>query len=502
MMRSFGSIVPLMALATAAFALSTCGDDTTQTGPTISILRETGRGCLEVVGTAAPATELELPPPCDETLGSPSTLLAGIDVLELVIDYGDIDVAASSTLAPPMAVITIDGKAAPLMVVPLSQPQTNGHTLFLGTFTVPTVITSDLQIGVSVVNGFSTAVPTVYGTTAPDLAVSALKRTQSGCFAPITSVAPSPALGLAAPCPTNSATMTAGLDLVELVIDYGALDVPDSAVWPSPIVTILVDGVTVAAPVMLSQLQRSNGHSFFLATFRAPASLSSNIRFSVAPSASLPSVTMDTVFATVAAVPEVDVVECDGASTCTASGAVGAIHFLVSVAGDLPQSIAIHSFLDGVPQSDPVGPQMTTADSDGTSVTLAVPVPAAPDGTIWTIEAQLGSARTRSQNIIIQRPNVTATLSCGSSCTLTPGETVGVTISAPEGISPQEALYTTLLDGSPIVLSAQLTLGNIDIQAGTVSTIQSLTAPTQSGTWQIDVSVAGYRSNTLTAQIQ
>jgi hypothetical protein len=97
---------------------------------------------------------------------------------------------------------------------------------------------------------------------------------------------------------------------------------------------------------------------------------------------------------------------------------------------------------------------------------------------------------------------VTATLSCGSSCTLTPGETVGVTISAPEGISPQEALYTTLLDGSPIVLSAQLTLGNIDIQAGTVSTIQSLTAPTQSGTWQIDVSVAGYRSNTLTAQIQ
>jgi hypothetical protein len=479
-----------------ALSLAAC-DGTTQPGPTVTVLRVTSTACLDLLTDTPPSSVLGLADPCSTTPVT-APLLAGIDQVELVIDYGEVAFTASTTIPPPTVSVEVDGKPSMTSASVAARPQLGGHAWFVATFTAPNVVSNNVQVEVDVATGYSTRVTKTFQTVAPTPAVSVLRKTSAGCFAAMTPVVPDPMLGLASPCGTGSATLNAAVDLVELVIDYGVVDVSQATVPPSPSIAVSVDSTAVATPVALSSLQRVHGHLFYVATFHAPPLVSNNVRITLTTVGI--GTTLDTVFSTVAPVPAVDVVECAGLPTCDVRGAVGTIHLHVMVPGDVPQQVAFHSYLDEVPGPDLVSPSMTTLGTGNTETTVEVPVPAAPAGTAWSLEAQLGSARARSRSITVQKPQVTAGFACTQPCVVAAGAALGLTITAPKDIRTKTAIYTTWVDGVPLVSNATTELVSVDVGAGTVSGTVSVTAPPH-GAWRIDVSVAGYRADSIVVQV-
>jgi hypothetical protein len=198
-------------------------------------------------------------------------------------------------------------------------------------------------------------------------------------------------------------------------------------------------------------------------------------------------------------VPELAIVGC-GAS-CTATAAVGLVQLVVTLPGDVPQTVAIHALLDHARIADPVSP-VTTALVDGhTEASAAIPVPGGvASNTIWTIEAQVG-AKPSAIDVTLHEPAITSSISCPEPCTTTAGTALGFKVVAPLDIRDRRAIYTTTLDGVPQVAQATLDLNTIDNVARTITGTVALTAPAQPGTWVIDASVSGYHAQTITVQV-
>lgn len=328
--------------------------------------------------------------------------------------------------------------------------------------------------------------------------VSVLKQ-DGNCFALMAGDAIDPTLGVSGTCPYRADTrMLAGIDFIEVVIDYG----PDvafsgSTVAPAPTVVLTADGVASQDPISMSEEFRVGDRAYFIATFRAPLRASSDVRITARVNAGFQTLVPEVL---TSASPQVELVllECQQGA-CEVPGATGSVHISLAVPGTVPQFVTIHSTLDGVPQPDPVPPVRTFVVNNRTENTTAIPVPAAPDGTLWTISAQLGDGGTTEVDAIIRKPNITTELTCGLVCSLDAGDPVGLEIVTPAGIRPLEALVTTRLDGIPRLVDARVPLQNR--ADGTAHGLIGLIAPGP-GAWQIDVTVAGYSAPTIVTNVQ
>jgi hypothetical protein len=338
-------------------------------------------------------------------------------------------------------------------------------------------------------------------TSDPQPLVSVLKQ-DGECFALMTKDAPiAPSLGVAGTCNFIADTeLFAGVDFIEVVIDYGP-DVTFAGTTraPRPELVVTVDGVASDEPIELSDEFRVGGRAYFIATFYAPAQASSDVRITAGVNAGFQTIVPD-VFTTQAPPIGLKLLDCPPAIACELRGAVGSAHLFVSVPGTRPQQVAIHSIVDGVAQPDPIPPVQTLPSLSHSEATTAVPVPAAPANTTWTLVAQLGNAQPNEVSAKIIAPTLIIRLSCGTACNLHTGDQVGLDIVAPAGIRPLQALVDTRIEGVPQVVSAPVTL--VQRSDGTAGGALALTAPATSGAWQIEVSVAGYPAPAIVTSVQ
>jgi hypothetical protein len=308
-----------------------------------------------------------------------------------------------------------------------------------------------------------------------------------------------PTLGVSGTCPYRADTrMLAGIDFVEVVVDYGP-DVPfsGSTVAPSPSVVLTVDGVASEDPISMSDEFRVGDRAYYIATFRAPLRASNDVRITARVNAGFQTLVPE-VLTTTSPQVELVLLECQQGA-CEVPGATGSVHISLAVRGTVPQVVTIHSMLDSVPQPDPVPPVRTFVNNNRTENTTAIPIPSAPDGTLWTISAQLGDGATTEVDAIIRKPSILTELTCGLVCALDDGDPVGLEIVTPAGIRPLEALVTTRLDGVPRLVDARVQLQNR--ADGTAHGLIGLVAPGP-GAWQIDVTVAGYSAETIVTTVQ
>jgi len=330
--------------------------------------------------------------------------------------------------------------------------------------------------------------------------VSVLKQ-DGGCFALMAGAQLEPTLGVAGTCPYRGTTqLTAGVDLIEVVVDYGP-DVPFSGTTmaPPPNVVVTVDGVDVQEPVTLSDEFRVGERAYYIATFRAPkGTASTDVRISASVNAGFQTLVPEVL---TISKPKVELVllECE-TGPCDVPGATGSVHVHLAVAGTVTQYVTIHSTLDGIPQPDPVPPIRTFAINNRTENTSAIPTPAAPDGTLWTISAQIEDGPLTEADAHIRAPEITTELTCGTACGLSDGNPVGLEIVTAAGIRPLEALVTTRLNGIPSLVDVKVPLTKL--ADGTAHGTLGMIAPGPSGTWQIDVTIAGYSADTIVTQVQ
>ena len=338
-------------------------------------------------------------------------------------------------------------------------------------------------------------------TTAPEPVVSALVRTPDGCFALMTPSAPvAPTLGVANLCSYRASTqLVAGIDLVELVIDYGPdVEFAASTPAPPPEVTISVDGAAIDLPVEISDEHRVGSRAYFLATFHAPATPSNDVQITAGVNAGFRT-TVPVVFVTTAAQVELDMLDCTPGQACELAGAVGNAHVRVVVPGTVPQTVQLHELLAGVPQPDPAPPVTTEIATDHTEAIVAIAVPAAADGTLLELSTSLDGGPTTEATATIRAPTLTAHLSCDPSCSLAAGDAVGLEIDAPSLIHPLQAYVDTALDGTPGLVAAPVAL--LPQASGLAIGRLALHAPATPGTWQIDASVAGYAAPAIVTAV-
>jgi len=332
--------------------------------------------------------------------------------------------------------------------------------------------------------------------------VSVLKQ-DGDCFALMTDDTPiSPTLGVSGTCNyKGSPRLLAGLDLIEVVIDYGEdVDFGGTATAPTPDVAVTVDGVRSDVPVEISNELRVGGRAYFIATFFAPTEISFDVRIAVGVNSGFQTI-VPLVFTTISPPVSLALFECPQGTVCEVPGAVGSVHISLAVPGNVPQSIVIHSLLDGVPQPDPIPPVKTAPTQGRTEAVTAIPVPAARDFTQWTIRAQLGESTPVQVFATIRAPELHALLTCPSGCsTLGPDEPAGLTIVAPAQIRPLEARVDTLLDGVPQIVAAPVEM--IQHADGTSQGLLALRSPPTTGQWQINVTVAGYPAPSIVTTIQ
>jgi hypothetical protein len=338
-------------------------------------------------------------------------------------------------------------------------------------------------------------------TSAPEPAVSALVRTNDGCFALMTAATPvAPTLGVADLCTYRGSTeLLAGIDLVELVIDYGPdVSFAASTQAPAPTVTVTIDGTAADLPIAISDEHRVGDRAYFIATLHAPATPSNDVQITAGVNSGFRTTVPD-VFATVAPQVELDLLDCIPGQTCELAGAVGSAHVRIVLPGGVPQTVTLHEQIAGVVEPDPIPPVTTAVMADHTEAVAAIPVPAAPDGSLFVLSTSLDGGAMSSVSALIRAPMITAHLSCDPSCSLAAGDAVGLEIDAPSLIRPLEALVDTSLDGTPQLVAAPIAL--LPQASGIAVGMLALHAPAQPGAWQITASVAGYAAPAIVTTV-
>lgn len=335
-------------------------------------------------------------------------------------------------------------------------------------------------------------------TTPPSPALSALKEMPEGCFALMTPATPvAPDITLNGVCSYQAdPTLMAGVDTAVIVIDYGPdVEFDTTTAIPPPIVTMTVDGAVSTTPISISDAQRIGARAYFLATLRAPEVLSQSVQVEAEVNAGFHA-SLDNVFSLVPAPISLAFDECPDPMVCNLPGAVGAAHLQIGVPGNLEQTVTVRTMVDGIEQPDSLEVD-THPGSSMSTATVALPVPAAHDGAMWTVSAQLAVGPAPTVTAVIHPPAIATQLSCAPSCSLAPGDPVGLEITAPAGIRATQALVTTRLDGVPQLVAEPVALTQ---STSSANGLVSLTAPSH-GTWTIDVAVAGYSAPAIVQTI-
>src|ERR1041385_4555616 len=165
------SIAPL-ALIPLLAGLAACESGlTADAQPSVSVLKQDG-GCFALVTADTPVPQsLGVSGTCNYR--AEPRLLAGVDLIEVVIDYGeDIDFAGTTTAPTPNVDITVDGVHADVPIDISPEQRVGSRASLIATFYAPTTISSDVRLSVGVNSGFQTLVPIVFTTISPPVSLS------------------------------------------------------------------------------------------------------------------------------------------------------------------------------------------------------------------------------------------------------------------------------------------------------------------------------------------
>lgn len=151
---------------------------TSDAQPTVSVLRQDGNCFALVAGE-----------PVDSTLGvsgtcpyrSVSQLLAGMDQLEIIVDYGaDVPFAAGTAAPRPMITVTVDGVASDEPISISDEFRVGDRAYFIATMRAPDKVSSDIRVSAGVNAGFQTLVPDVLTSIAPPVSMTLLECPATG----------------------------------------------------------------------------------------------------------------------------------------------------------------------------------------------------------------------------------------------------------------------------------------------------------------------------------
>ncbi len=199
-----------------------CEGLTSAAEPTVSVLKRTNDGCFSLITSDSPvAPALGLSGEC-AYLSEPE-LLASVDLVEVVVDYGpNVTFAGDSHAPPPNLTIAVDGTATDVPITLSEEQRVGGRAFFVATFHTPTTVSNDMRITAGVNPGFQTEVPVIFA------------------------ILPTPVTLSITDCPSGACVVTGGVgrvgirvsvpgDVPQVVALSGAID--GVAQDPLPIVT-------------------------------------------------------------------------------------------------------------------------------------------------------------------------------------------------------------------------------------------------------------------------
>ncbi len=193
-----------------------------------------------------------------------------------------------------------------------------------------------------------------------------------------------------------------------------------------------------------------------------------------------------------------------GAAPCDFFSGVGSAAFDVSVDGAAPRGVALVSKIDGVEQLT-TSPRTTDYVVDGRAhATLAIRVPLATPGSSWEVTALVDGIRSAPTVFTLGKPNVVAAFqSCGTPCILKSETTAVLRVSGPLDLQVKESTVTASLNGTAFISGAALTLDAVDRTSGRVFRDFLIPVPktTSDANLQIDAFVGGFKTSTEIARV-
>jgi hypothetical protein len=158
-----------------ALVLGACEGLSASPEPSVSVLVRTSDGCFALMTPAEPvATALAVGGLCQ--YDSPPQLVAGIDLVEAVIDYGpDVQFAPDIAAPPPTVSVTDDGMPSDQPVTLSEEQRVGSRAFFIATFRAPSTPSHDVQITAGVNPGFQTTVPVVFETLPPVVSLTVVE---------------------------------------------------------------------------------------------------------------------------------------------------------------------------------------------------------------------------------------------------------------------------------------------------------------------------------------
>jgi hypothetical protein len=334
------------------------GGLTSDPQPIVSVLKQDGE-CFALMTPQAPvATALGVSGTCGY-LALP-TLLAGVDFVEVVVDYGPDVTFAGTTIAPrPDVVVTVDGVASEEPVEVSDEYRVGGRAYFIATFYAPRQASRDVRVTAGVNAGFQTIVPIVFTTTASPVGLRLLD-----CITP--------------PCTLPGATGSAHL----------YISVPGTRSHLVAIHSIL-DGISQPDPIPPVQTLRVLSHSEATTAVPVPAAKPDTTWTLVARASAASDAQQNEVSATIIAPPLETKLSCGTACNVSTGDAVGLE--IVAPAGIRPLEALVDTRIDGVPQLVATRVPLVLR-ADGTAVgALGLTAPASPGA--WEIDVSVAGYR-------------------------------------------------------------------------------------------------------------
>jgi hypothetical protein len=399
--------------------------------------------------------------------GSATDVIAASDRVDVVIDYGGLPVGEGTDVPAPTLTVLLDGALTQTSAA--LQPARSPRLYFVGSFAAPAHPGSVITLSAQAAVGYGSGTVS-FPLKEPDIQISI-----DQCVA-------------GADCSMVGGGSTAAVRISVAGSSAQHVNVRSE-----------LDGIAQAGATTIDTMTVTADHRVegigFIDTPSVPAAARWQLIAELGPSRRSS--------ATIAVTPPevgITIDECRGGDACQLLAGVGSVHARVSVGGTKPQHVLVQSELDGVLQtgSTTIEARRTkdmTMEGDG-----FVDVPAQLGS--WKLVAQVAPTTTPSSPIELTAPTITATLTCGASCTPPAKSTVGVRISAPLRLRSHVATLTAIADGVTIVPGATQTLTEEDQPTQTVSGTMQVPLPDAAGkALLVRVSVGGFAADTIVTQI-
>ncbi len=451
-----------MRLALVLALGATACDHERASGMVVSVQKQTPAGCYATIDGTTPAPELGLDPCTTDAPG----IVAGLDRLRFVIDYGQgVDVSAGTEVPEPDVVVTLGGNASPVGVRFEPVDRIGERVHFLALYDVPAVAASGLQVAVEA---------------APDL---------TGVTKPLPVALPKAAVRVQ-DCPSMPCTLEGGATSASVEVTIPSRTGQEVSLRST------LRGIARNDARDLTTVTVGEGITAVTATMEIPFVDEPGVwtieaRWIGEPVTTTVSLIRPTI--------GVAIEECPSPEPCEQIAGVGTVRAAVTIPGDSAQSATLRSIVDNSVVSElPVN--TTVLPGHVTRASVPVPVPFATHDALWRLDLVWKTITTPSTAVALSLPVVTSTIGCGAPCTVTAGAPVQLVIAAPRNIQTSSALFRTSTGAAP-PLEGVISQFTIDEAAATRVWRTTLTAPAAGTTWQIDASVAGYPATTLLATV-